>query len=250
MIPNVTLMIVNRHPRKKDGVVPTETHPWHEFVYYISCEGRLTLGEAQYDIRPGRFVTIPPHTPHSELHSADGTVGFCIFQSDAHFESCVFDDDHDRTILRLCESIHTEQQHPDSHSRELQTLLLKELLLRVDRWEASRMSVRRDLNWAAECIRMNFREPLRISSLAADVGYGSDYFRHSFRSAFGRSPKQYQTECRIEAAKSLLESGGYSCTEIAYLCGFSDSAQFSSIFRRCCGCPPNKWRAVKEAGKG
>lgn len=242
MIPDVKLMIVNRHPRKCGSSVPEDYHPWHEFVYYISCEGKLTLGGRHYDIKPGRFVTICPNTLHSELHTADGIVFFCIFQSDADFDDAVFDDDSDRTILRLCEAIHSEQRRPDSRSRELQTLIMQELLLRVERWQASRISVRHDLDWAAECIRMNFREPLRITALAADTGYGYDYFQHCFKEKFGRSPKQYQTDCRIEEAKSLLESGDYSCTEIAYLCGFSDSAQFSLIFKKNCGCPPDKWR--------
>ena len=43
--------------------------------------------------------------------------------------------------------------------------------------------------------------------------------------------------CNVEAAKNLLSTGEYNCTEIAYLCGFSDSAQFASIFRRETGQP-------------
>ncbi|MGM9624509.1 MAG: helix-turn-helix domain-containing protein [Eubacteriales bacterium] len=233
---------MKRDTRNNGFVVPEDYHTWHEFVYYISCEGTLILDDKQYNITPGRFVTICPHTLHSELHTVDGIVFFCIFQSDATFENAVFDDDSDRTILRLCEAIYAEQRHPDSHSRELQTLMMQQLLLRVDRWNTSRISVRHDLDWAAECIRLNFRDPIRISELAADTGYGYDYFRHCFKKKYSKSPKQYQIECRIEEAKTLLKSYSYSCTDIAYLCGFSNSAQFSLIFKKNCGCSPEKWR--------
>ena len=242
MKPEVNLMIVSRQRRENECIIPEESHPWHEFVYYISCEGRLKLDGELYDIKPGRFVTIPPKILHSELHTADGIVFFCIFRSDARFESAVFDDDSDRTILRLCESIYSERKRSGSRSAELQTLMMQELLLRVDRWTESRLSVRHDLDWAADCIRLNFREQLSMANLAADIGYGYDYFQHCFKEKFGRSPKQFQIDCRINEAKSLLESGGYSCTEIAYLCGFSNSAQFSSIFKKSCGCPPGSWR--------
>ena len=242
MIPNAEPMIVNRDPRPRGCEIGEESHRWHEFVYYISCEGSLLLDGKQYDIKPGRFVTIPPDTLHSEVHTSDGIVFFCIFRSNAHFDCAVFDDDSDRKILRLCESIHAEQIHPTAQSRELQTLMLKELLLRTARWNETRRSVRHDLEHAAEAIRMNFREPLKIADLAAEIGYGYDYFQHSFKTAFGRSPKQMQLDCRIEAAKNLLRTGEYNCTEIAYLCGFSDSAQFASIFRRETGLSPRKWQ--------
>ena len=54
-----------------------------------------------------------------------------------------------------------------------------------------------------------------------------------------------QLDCRIEAAKNLLKTGEYNCTEIAYLCGFSDSAQLASIFRRETGLSPRKWQKEK-----
>ena len=246
MIPNVNPMAIRRDRRAKNSKVVEESHRWHEFVYYLSCEGRLTLDKHEYDIKPNRFVTIPPNTLHSEIHTADGMVFFCIFESNASFLPRIFDDDSDFTIRRLCESISAENARPTAESRELQTLMLQEILLRTARWDEKRRSVRHDLERAAESIRMNFRDPLRVSDLAEDIGYGYDYFQHAFKNAFGRSPKQMQLDCRIDAAKKLLLAGEYNCTEIAYLCGFSDSAQFSSIFKRETGISPKKFAVESE----
>lgn len=245
MIPDAEIMVANRDPRPTGCKIGEESHRWHEFVYYISCAGSLTLAGNEYTIRPGRFVTIPPDTPHSELHSTDGIVFFCIFRSNANFRCAVFDDDSDRTILRLCEAISAEKSRPTKQSRELQTLMLQEILLRTERWSESRHSVSHDLESTANLIRMNFREPIKMSELAAGIGYGYDYFRHVFSEKYGMSPKQMQTNCRINAAKELLTCGEYNCTEIAYLCGFSDSAQFGAIFKRETGMTPRQYLLKK-----
>ena len=245
MIPKTEIMIVQRDPRPNGCLIGEESHRWHEFVYYISCEGRLKLGENEYDIKPGRFVTIPPETLHSEVHTTDGIVFYCIFRSDVKFKSAIFDDDPERTILRLCESINAEKSHPTEQSRDLQTLMLQEILLRAERWSDKKRSLQHDLERAAELIRMNFREPLKITSIAADIGYGYDYFQHAFKEAFGVSPKKMQLDCRLNAAKALLSDSVYNCTEIAYLCGFSDSAQFAALFRREIGMTPKEFRSQK-----
>ena len=242
MIPSVEPMVIQRAKRGRGTKVGEESHKWHEFVYYLSCEGRLTLCGKEYEMRPGWFVTIPPNALHSEFHTVDGIVFFCIFDSDADFEPKIFDDDPDATIGRLCESISAESSRPTGKSRELQTLLMQEILVRVSCWDERKSGIRHDLERAAEVIRMNFREPLRISELAADIGYGYDFFQHAFKEAFGRSPKQLQLDCRISAAKKLLRAREYNCTEIAYLCGFSDSAQFSSLFKREVGMTPKDFR--------
>lgn len=241
MIPEVDLMSANRHVRHNGMSIPENSHKWLEFVYYISCEGKLILNGCEYDIRPGRFVTIPPNILHSEYHTAEGMVFFCILNCDVNFECEVFEDDTDRMILRLCESVYAEQQNPTPESRDLQKLMVQELLLRVSRWKRTK-KYRKDLNWAADHIKMNFREQLMLSETASQVGYGYDYFQHLFKETFGRSPKQFQIDCRVDEAKKLLLSNEYTCTEIAYLCGFSDSAQFSSIFRNRVGCSPKDWK--------
>lgn len=241
-----TIMRVHRLPRHNGMVIAAETHPWYEFVYYISCEGTLTLGGSDCDIRPGRFVTIRPGTLHSEVHTADSMVFYCIFQSDIALDDMVFDDDAEHTILRLAEALYAERRRPRGFSEELQQLILGELLLRVMRWNSAKSEVRGDLAHAREVIEQNFREPIRLSQLASDIGYGYEYFRHRFRERWGISPKQYLMRCRIDAAKELLASGRYTCTEVAYLSGFSDSAQFSKIFARETGTPPVKWRQSVE----
>ena len=73
-----------------------------------------------------------------------------------------------------------------------------------------------------------------------------DYFQHRFKEIVGESPQQFLVRKRVEAAEGLLADGTLSCTEIAYQCGFSNSAQFSAIFKREKGITP---RQYQQAGK-
>ncbi|MCB9640875.1 MAG: helix-turn-helix transcriptional regulator [Myxococcales bacterium] len=54
---------------------------------------------------------------------------------------------------------------------------------------------------------------------------------------------------RIEGACRLLETKEMSLTEIAFCCGFSDSAHFSRIFRRFAEVPPSAYREALWAEK-
>ncbi len=246
MIPNSKIMIVQRAQRNVGTMIPEDAHNWHEFVYYVSCEGTLTMNGREYEIKPGRFATIRPNTLHSEVHRANGIVFFCIFQCEAELDDMVFDDDAEHSILHLCESLYLESRRHLLYSEELGELILSELLLRVMRWRAEREDRERDLTWAAQVIEGSFGERLNLRKIAADIGYGYDYFHHRFREIYGCSPKQYQMHCRIRKAKELLETGRYSCTEIAYLAGFSDSAQFSKLFNKYAGKSPTAWRQSVE----
>lgn len=240
MRPRVRLLRVNREKRYSGMVIEKHSHGWYEFVYYINAEGRVIINETESKIKSGRFSVIRPLTQHSERHYIDGVVFFCIFECDTELEERLYDDT-DETVLRLCNSIAEEFFSPREYSGELLELLLSELILRYLRWQADDSKTVRDISYAAEFIERRFRERIDLRSLASDVGYGYDYFHHLFKKKYGLSPKQYQMDCRMRYAKQLLMSGRYSCTEVAYLSGYSDSAQFSLIFKRECGVSPSRY---------
>ena len=241
MMPKIRLFRVNRDKRYEGRFVEEHSHNYYEFVYYINAEGGFILNGEQRRIKRGRFTLITPGTVHSEQHTKDGIVFFCVFECDILLENGIYDDDPDGTILRLCESVASEFFSPREYSTELLELEMRELILRTLRWGASAPEKHRDISYAAEYIERGFRENISLSALARDIGYGYDYFHHIFKKKYGRSPKQYILDCRIKCAKQLLRAGRYSCTEVAYLSGFSDSAQFSKLFRRECGIPPSEF---------
>lgn len=241
MVPKTRLLRLNYERRRKDMEIGEHSHRWYEFVYYLSAEGRFTLGGRERNIKPGRFTVIRPDSPHSERHFCDGDVMFCIFECDTPLSEQVLDDDGEGTVRRICEALIKEYFSPGEYSDELIRLMFEELIIRTVRREGSCDDPVRDISWAAEFIERRYAESIDLRSLARSLGLGYDYFHHIFKKKYGISPKQYQMRCRTERAKQLLLSGRYSCTEVAYLSGFSDSAQFSLIFKRECGVAPSRY---------
>lgn len=82
---------------------------------------------------------------------------------------------------------------------------------------------------------------LSVERLARMCKMSEVYFRRLFSSFFGVSPKEYIIQKRIEYAKSLLKSGGFSVCEIANLCGYAEPCHFSREFTRRVGVPPSKY---------
>ena len=74
------------------------------------------------------------------------------------------------------------------------------------------------------------------------MNFSYDYFQHRFKEITGYSPQQFLIHRRIEAAQTMLTDNSGNCTEIAQRCGFSNSAQFSALFKRETGYSPQQWR--------
>ena len=91
-------------------------------------------------------------------------------------------------------------------------------------------------------IKENFtRVDLSVTDAAEVCNISEVYFRKLFKKQFGVSPKTYIINARIKYAVNLIESGYYSLSEIAEMCGFEDYKYFSSQFHRIKGVPPSKY---------
>ncbi|WP_216323192.1 helix-turn-helix domain-containing protein [Sphingomonas quercus] len=83
---------------------------------------------------------------------------------------------------------------------------------------------------------------IRIDDLASLCGVSRTAFSNRFRVSKGVSPYQYVMELRLEKAKRLLGEGRMSIAEIAFACGFSDQAHFTTVFGRRTGYRPLEYR--------
>ena len=67
------------------------------------------------------------------------------------------------------------------------------------------------------------------------------YFRRIFKNQYKDTVVGFINRLRIEYAKSLIESGRYSITEISGMCGFSDCKYFSTVFKNITGRRPSDY---------
>ncbi len=110
------------------------------------------------------------------------------------------------------------------------------------------LSSRNKQIYQAVCyIQEHFREAsLKVSDIAAGVGYTEHYFSETFKRILGCPCKLYIQKCRLEFARRLLLSGGLTVTQVCYEAGFKDLSYFISLFKGVYGAPPGRYSESKE----
>ena len=100
---------------------------------------------------------------------------------------------------------------------------------------------------AQSYLKTNCCERLDMKAVAEMYGFGYESFRHKFKKICGMSPKEYVIYNRLLCGCDLLGDTEKPCTEVAMECGFSDSAQFSKMFRQRIGMTPTEYRRNNRA---
>lgn len=101
------------------------------------------------------------------------------------------------------------------------------------------------LEKAMDYIHNNYSYNIHISDIAAYIGVDRSYLYRLFMEEEHISPKQYLMRLRLRTASGMLRSPQYTITEIAYSCGFRDTATFCSQFKKSMKLTPSQFR--KEA---
>lgn len=138
-----------------------------------------------------------------------------------------------------------ENQFP--YSCEKQTALLCQLLITIYRLNPSLFSSENDKSisviWKIQCrLEQNCNEHFTLSSLAEEYHMSTCYLSHLFKKVTGYPLMKYLTICRLSMARQLLAETNMSITEIVYSTGFSDSSNFSRLFKREMKVTPNEYR--------
>jgi AraC-like DNA-binding protein len=102
---------------------------------------------------------------------------------------------------------------------------------------------------AAEYIGLHKSEKLKISDVAAQLGYTDDYLIRTFRKHYGITPYDYLMNLRISDAKQLMLTTNRSVAMIATECGFSDVTSFYKAFIQRNGTTPAKWKKDNQNKK-
>lgn len=85
-------------------------------------------------------------------------------------------------------------------------------------------------------------ESLSVKDISEHVHLNTSYLCTVFKAETGQTLNQYLTEYRMERAKKLLRDPRYKITEIAPLCGYSDSNYFGKSFKKTVGISPTEYR--------
>ena len=232
--PHLNFYYSAKHPHAQ--TVEVDTHDCYELVYFIHANATLAIGSKQYQLKSGDFYIVYPHTPHSEVHIESRTVlvlGFDTndFPRDVLQETLYRIKNHDK-IRHIIELIVSEAIRQELNYNEMIAHHLGELFLLIERYTTNTSFTAKSFDFAFNYIREHYTQDISFEQLASISGYSPDHFRHIFSQTYKISPKQFQINLRLNKAAELLQSGLTNCTDIAELCGFSNSAQFSKMFKK------------------
>lgn len=88
----------------------------------------------------------------------------------------------------------------------------------------------------------NLSENITLDQLAGEARLSRYHFLRRFSVATGKTPMQYLTALRIDAARHLLAAGDDPISQVGRLCGFPNPENFARVFRKHVGCSPSEYR--------
>lgn len=98
---------------------------------------------------------------------------------------------------------------------------------------------------AALLMEENLEAPLNIAVIAKMVGTSVRQIERAFMAEMKVSPNEFYRRMRLRYARWMLLNTARKVTDVAYECGFADSAHFIRVFRDAYGVTPGKLRSTR-----
>ncbi|MCR5008601.1 MAG: helix-turn-helix domain-containing protein [Oribacterium sp.] len=93
-----------------------------------------------------------------------------------------------------------------------------------------------------EYIENHLHDRITVNSIAYELDMNASWLSTTFSKEVGMSISEYIRSKKIAAAKYLLTTNEYSCTDIAEYLGFSTESHFSALFTKHEGISPKEYR--------
>lgn len=221
-------------------------HFYYELVYYRIGRGITSVGDEVLSFAAGTFAVIPAGTEHDEVHREDADL-ICLGVAGEFPVRPGIYQDREGAVLAILRTLLRETAEQQRGYRDMIAAKLLELKTVTARCGVPGSGGSKDFAFVVSYIAENYHERIVFAELARQLHLSYDYFQHRFHQVTGHSPRQFLLARRLAAARELLEQGQLNCTEIAERCGFSNSAQFSMLFKKDCGQTPLQYRRNKNA---
>lgn len=223
---------------------PPHRHPMWEFVIYTEGEGETTVGRQHIPMAPGVVVCMPPHLLQHE-RSPQGYRNIYMLVDDVpHLPArpAWYRDEPEQPFLTLATLLNREFHHRRQGWQRTVHSLLEMIFVQLDRWRGED-GPSPEVTQLERILIDNLHNPdFTIAEAMAQVPLSSNHLRRCFQQATGKTPVAYLSDLRIEEARTLLGTCGYTVREAALRVGIADPYYFSRLFRRKTGIAPSAYR--------
>ncbi len=94
-------------------------------------------------------------------------------------------------------------------------------------------------------IDTHFQESINLDDIADEAYFSKFHFIRLFRKTYGKTPHQYLTMVRIEAAKKMLQAS-QPVAEVCYAVGFDSITSFTGLFKRFTKLTPSLYQLQQQ----
>lgn len=145
-------------------------------------------------------------------------------------------------VIRLCEKI---ERAIVSNELTLAFAYVVEIIYTITRigdecTGVSAIPLTRITREVIKYIENNFDSVVKIDTLAEMLGVSASYLSRVFKKDIGVGIHEYLIKYRVLKASYLLRY--HSVTDVGYMCGFSESSHFISVFKRHFDCTPMTYK--------
>lgn len=220
------------------------THECYELVYYASGKGTVKYKDKLLEYTAGDIIIVEPNTLHDETNfhkSINIVLGFHPERNENIPLGKFTVNLNLKNILEsmLDETVNQYPNHQEIINKQFELFFLYLTRPKINEKEKNFISM---FNNIENYVEENLGSPINIESFAKTYNYSSSHFRHTFTKQMKVSPKQYIMQKRLSKSQKLLRETKKSVTEIAYECGFYDTAQFSRLFKKNFSISPSEYR--------
>ena len=227
-------------------------HDEWELVYCTGGKGQFEFQDRVLPYNVGDLVIIPPNVLHAN-NSEEGFTNIHINITDATFtfkEPLLISDDSEHHIMNTFrDSFYFFNSEIDS--KQLIIAAFGNLIVNYVIAFRNTKPLRNVVDEIKSNIMQNFTDcDYELDKYLHSIPFSYDYLRKLFKSEMGMTPHNYLTNLRIQMAEKLLcssETVEQNISEIAYICGYSDSLYFSRVFKKNFGCSPKHYAARRRA---
>lgn len=244
---------------ENDYRVQRKTHDSFLLLYTITGEGSVRSGDSEVSLARDFAVIIDCHIPH-EYHSVSDKWEFLWIHFSGSGVMPLFDIAYQNNALRsVCmenaedfekriNGIITEARqndiaayiHLSSHMHSVFNAVCLAAL------ENDNVSIKHnsadDVRAVVKYIEKNYFNPITVDDMIREIHVSKYHFIRRFSRTMGITPYSYLTNYRINMSKRLLRTTNRTVAEIAEICGFLDTSNFITHFKKHTGQKPLGYR--------
>ncbi|MCL2099446.1 MAG: AraC family transcriptional regulator [Oscillospiraceae bacterium] len=233
---------------KPEIYISYHKHNFFELVYYEKGAGISNIGGKPFYYKNNTYTIIEPEFSHDEKHLEDTScifIGFKYGNKPIKLKNGIYHDDAEFTVLKHLQRMKNEIINKLPHYDLNLRLINQEIIIQHNRTHNSAEHKENKFDrfeYIKNYINNHYSQKINMLELAELSGYSYHHFRHLFKQNSGVSPLNYIINLRIENAKQLLAAQNNTISDIAYSCGFANSSEFGTVFKKIVNMTPSEYR--------